>query len=661
MLDSSKPWSPGGRDRAGRGPKAPMRLDIGKMGPILLWELAAGLAAGAIGGTIAAAAYVRANAYLSQGLPNAALYSFKMILNQWVVVALTAAAVVAVISVICMLSAYRTRTVALFVAVPLAVLVSYLVGYSINRFDFKPYWLAVRPLLGIPLRAAFFDAKVVLANIGVLAVSVGAGWVAYKLLRFVLGKLGDRGVRACLPPRPHLVCIPLAGVLVAFNVFCLVDRAENRPAGSNVILISLDTLRRDHLGCYGYRREVSPEIDRFAAGCVLFDNAVTQAGSTLSSHKSIMTSVYPPLLRAPGDQRLSLRQIALSEKMLDRGYSTAAFANGLGWVTPLFNFDQGFETYVVPSRRVIPKLASAEEITDLALSWLGNHAEAGFFLFLHYGDIHSDFRSLPYEAPEPYGSMFLPPGSDRFDRSAEAIRGSEYLSAINWGRYDPSPEEIEYLKALYDGGIRYTDYHLGRLFGGLENLGILDNTMVVILSDHGEEFREHGRVLHGWVYCEVARVPLLIRFPQARWAGTRVEGLVQLVDVVPTVLASAGIAGGSGMSGQNLADVIGGGAGAGVAFTEGEDAYSLRTERWMHLLDIEDGHRETYDLVADPEERSDLTGRYPDEEAALEAALLAWINVVEAGTLRGRSGEPIKMDRKTRELLKSLGYLQTGD
>lgn len=638
-----------------------VELDRKKLGTILLWELSAGLAAGALGGTIAGIADIRANAYLSQGLSNAALYSFRMVLNHWVVVALSAAGVLAVVSAFCMLSAYRARTAALFISVPLAVLVSYLTGYEINRFDFKPYWLAVRPFLGIPLRAAFFDAKVVLANIGVLAVSAGSGWVTYKLLRLVLRRLGERGVRAFLPARPHLFCFPLALVLVGFNIFCLVDRAGNRPSGSNVVLISLDTLRRDHLGCYGYRREVSPEIDRFAAGCVLFNDAVTQAGSTLSSHKSIMTSIYPPLLRTPGDQRLNRRRITVSEMLLDRGYSTAAFANGLGWVTPLFNFDQGFETYVVPSRRVIPKLASAEEITDLALSWLGKHSRTGFFLFLHYGDIHSDFRSLPYEAPEPYGSMFLPPGSERFDRSAEPIRGSEYLSAINWGRYSPSPEEIEYLKALYDGGIAYTDHHLGRLFDGLEDLGVLDNTVIVILSDHGEEFLEHGRVLHGWVYCEVARVPLVIRFPQGKWAGTKVEQLVQLVDVVPTVLASAGLGSGSDMSGQNLADVISGGSGAGQAFTEGEDAYALRTERWMRLLDIEDGHRETYDLSTDPRERNDVTGGYPDEEKALETALLTWINVVEAGALRGRSGEPVKLDRKTRELLKSLGYLQTGD
>jgi arylsulfatase A-like enzyme len=168
-------------------------------------------------------------------------------------------------------------------------------------------------------------------------------------------------------------------------------------------------------------------------------------------------------------------------------------------------------------------------------------------------------------------------------------------------------------------------------------------------------------MLHGWVYCEVARVPLVVRFPDGRWSGTRVRDLVQLVDVVPTVLGSLGADRRAEMSGHDLADLIGGSAGAGTAFIEGEDAYAVRTERRMHLLDIEDGHRETYDIVADPGEREDLTGRHPDEEKALEATLLGWINVVEAGALRGSSGEPVKVDRKTRELLKSLGYLQTGE
>lgn len=637
-----------------------METKRSKLQSILLWEVAAGLVISTVVGTAVGIVTVKTNAYLSQKLPNAALYSFRQNLNHWEITGLSVTALVVAISVLCYLSANRGRAAALFVSIPVAIFVSYLAGYDMNRYDFKPYWLGHRSFLGIPLRAAFFDGKVVLANIGVLVVSVLAGWIAYRLLLLVFRRAGYLGIRPKTAARPQWIILAAAVILVGFNVFSSFRNSRSRASGPNVILISLDTLRRDHLGCYGYQRDVSPDIDQLSETSVLFDNAITQAGSTLSSHKSVMTSVYPPLLRVPGDQRLDRRRQTIAELLLDKGYATAAFANGLGWVTPVFRFDQGFGKYVVPSRRIVPKLASAEEITRLALAWVRKHREESFFLFLHFGDIHSDWGNLPYEAPEPYGSMFLPPGSEQFDRSQEEIRGSKYLSAINWGRYNPSAEEIEYIKALYDGGIRYTDHYIGALTRGLRDLGVLDSSLIVIFSDHGEEFREHGRMLHGWVYCEVARVPLIIRFPGGKWGGTRVGNLVELTDVAPTILGTLGMKPGPEMRGRSLLGMAPGGGEDGDAFTEGEDAYALRTGKWMYLLDFEDGHKEMYDLRSDVKERTNVLGQYPEVEKATEEALLAWISTVETRTLRGREGEPARLDRKTRELLKSLGYLQPG-
>ena|GEM_PF-884481 len=631
---------------------------------MLLWEVAVGLAASTALGAVAGLAAVRANAYLSQHLPNAALYVFRLYLNRWGLAGLLATAVVAVVTCLCFVSPNRRRAVGLFVSVPVVLLVSYLAGYEINRFDFKPYWLAPRSLLGLPLRAALFDKKVVLANLGVLVVSLVAGWLAYKLVTVAMRRVEGSRITVRVPARPQWIILAVAVVVFGFEAYVGMHHLRHRATGPNVILISLDTLRRDHLGCYGYSRDVSPNLDRLAAASVVFDDPVTQAGSTLSSHKSLMTSVWPPMLRVPGDQRLDSRRETIAEVLLNSGYDTAAFANGLGWVTPVFRFDQGFSKFVVPSRRIVPRLASAEEITRLGLAWVAGHRRNGFFLFLHYGDIHSDWGSRPYDAPEPYGSMFLPPGSERFDRSNEQVRGSNYLSAINWGRYNPSQEEIEYIRGLYDGGIRYTDHHIGALVAGLADLGMLDRTMIVIFSDHGEEFREHGRMLHGWVYCEVARVPLLMRFPKGEWGGTRVEGRVQLLDVVPTILDQLGIPPGPEMRGRSLLGMVRGAEATGpggTAFTEGEDAYALRHDAWMYSLDFEDGHREIYDIASDPLERLDLLGQFPDRETELSDMLLAWIGEVEAKALRGARGEPAKLDRKSRELLKSLGYLHSGE
>jgi arylsulfatase A-like enzyme len=631
---------------------------------ILLWEAALGLAAASVLGAVAGLLAIRANAYLGQHLPRAAFYTFNLQFDRWVISGLVATALVAAVISLCFASSNRRRAIGLFVSVPVALLASYFVGYEINRFDFKTYWLAPHSFLGLPLRAALFEKKVVLANLGVLVVSVLAGWIAYRLVSLAVRMIERRQLRMRAPRRPEWILLAVVVAVIGFEGFAGIYRLRHQARGPNVILISLDTLRRDHLGCYGYGRDVSPRIDQLAATSVLFENAITQAGSTLSSHKSVMTSVYPPMLRVPGDQRLDRRRQTIAEILLDKGYATAAFANGLGWVTPVFRFDQGFGKYVVPSRRIVPKLASAEEITRLGLAWAGKHRRGSFFLFLHYGDIHSDWGNLPYEAPEPYGSMFVPPASDRFDRSREEIRASSYLSAINWGRYDPSAEEIEYIKALYDGGIRYTDYYIGALVDGLRDLGVLDTSLVVIFSDHGEEFREHGRMLHGWVYCEVARVPLIVRFPGGEWGGTRVAGQVELLDVAPTILSALGISSGPEMRGRDLTAALRepgpGGVSGGSAFIEGEDAYALRRDGWMYLLDFEDGHNEVYDIASDPKERLDLLGRFPEREGDLSGELLAWIGRVEAQALRGDHGEPARLDRKTRELLKSLGYLQSG-
>ncbi|NIM20301.1 MAG: sulfatase-like hydrolase/transferase [Candidatus Latescibacteria bacterium] len=624
----------------------------------LFWEIALGLLLVIIFGTVSGLRMVTANDYIKQGLLTAALYTFQSMFNRIGLVVLGATVAVCAVSFICFLSRHRARVAALFVAIPASVYTGYILGYELNRYDFKPYWLETQTVFGIPIRSAFLTPKVVAMNGAILIAMLLAGWVCYKLairlwryVRNLRGRFGE-------PFRPGWLVLLFALLLLVGQAACLLHRATHRPAGPNVILISLDTLRGDHLGCYGYDRPVTPNIDRFVSSSVLFENAVAQAGSTLPSHKSVMTSLYPPQLRTRSGRRLDRHRITLSELMLNAGYRTAAFANGLGWVTPVYHFEQGFDTYIVPSLQLIPRVADAEEITRLALSWMRGRRSRPFFLFLHYGDIHSDFNVLPYEAPEPYQSMFLDPDAPPLDVSRAGAHGSQYLGAINAGRYTPTDEEMAQIRAMYDGGIRYTDAHLGELFRGIEELGLLNNTMVVMFSDHGEEFGEHGRVAHGWVYREVARVPLIIRFPEGAWGGTRIRDLVQLLDITPTILDRVQIPATTEMLGRNLVTLIENGGDVSRAYTEGAEAYALRTLGWMFRYEVEDEYKEMYDLHNDPEEQHDLIGNKPEDEKRLEATLLTWMDLVGAGKPVAPDAALDNIDRRTLELLKSLGYIQ---
>jgi arylsulfatase A-like enzyme len=621
---------------------------------LLLWEIALALLLVIIIGTVVGLRVISANDYLHQNLGTTALYSFQSTFNRMGINVIGIAAVVLLATLICFLFRDRARAASFFLSIPVFMYVGYRLGYELNRYDFKNYWLNTKTVLGIPVPDAFLTPKVLAIDGAILIAMLAAGWICYRVFRHLFRFLRS-GIT--VPLRPGYLVLVLALLIAGGQAACMIYRATHRATGPNIILISLDTLRGDHLGCYGYERQVSPNIDRFVASSVLFENAVTQAGSTLPSHKSVMTSLYPPQLRSRNERRLDHRRITLPELMLNAGYRTAAFANGLGWVTPVYHFDQGFEKFDVPSLRLIARRANAPEITGLALSWLKGRKNQPFFLFLHYGDIHSDFNVLPYEVPEPYQSMFADPDLPPFDVSKAGAKGSQYLGAVNAGRYMPNEEEMEQLRAMYDGGIRYTDAHLGDLFDGMRELGLLDNTMVVIFSDHGEEFGEHGRVAHGWVYREVARVPLIIKFPRGAWGGRKVTDLVQLLDITPTILDQVKIPVLPEMLGRNLTEIIEQGGDISRAFTEGGEAYALRTLDWMLRYEVEDDYREMYDLVADPLEQNDLFGSRQDEEKELDGLLSGWMELVGAGKLMDPNAGLDKIDRGTLETLKSLGYI----
>ena len=340
------------------------------------------------------------------------------------------------------------------------------------------------------------------------------------------------------PPR-HLRSV--FGLVAALSLGACQPPALPAPEPTRgVILISLDTLAADHLSAWGYERETSPFLDSLAARGTLFENAIVQYPSTLVSHVSMFTGLYPQehgvLPFSSG--RLSAAIDTLPERFARHGFRTAGHTEG-GYVSRDFGFERGFDDFSDPNT------TADTDVVDTLERGLGFLKSVGsderFFLFLHTYSIHD-----PYTPPEPYRSWFWKQEPvDTFPST-----GSN-LSQVNGGLRQVTPEAVEYFRALYDGSIRYVDSVLEGFFGELEAMGLLDDTTVVITSDHGEEFFQHGKLAHEQVYPESLRVPLIVLHPSLGH-GQRVPGLVQSIDIAPTLYELTAVPPPEPLSGQSL-------------------------------------------------------------------------------------------------------------
>jgi arylsulfatase A-like enzyme len=304
----------------------------------------------------------------------------------------------------------------------------------------------------------------------------------------------------------------------------LYNRGKN---SRNVILISIDTLRADHLGCYGYERDTSPNIDSLATESALFFNAYATSPWTLPSHVSILTSLFGVHHQVNNEhEKMDLSLITLADVFRKNSFFCSAFTGG-AYVSSAYGFSKGFDIYE-ESLRPFSMQDSVERIYRDVSKWLDRNKDKNFFLFIHTYQPHN-----PYASPHPYNTMFL-------DNNAkwERINLMGYLGRKR-GIFKSLPEEErQNIISLYDAEIRYTDEELIRpLLEDLREMGLYEQTMIVFTSDHGEEFYEHKGWEHGHsLYDELLKVPLIIKFPESKFAGKKVENIVPLVDIMPTVL-----------------------------------------------------------------------------------------------------------------------------
>ena len=352
----------------------------------------------------------------------------------------------------------------------------------------------------------------------------------------------------------------LATSMVVIFFFCLVCRRAEPPAIKyNLLLISIDTLRADHLKCYGYNRDTSPHLDQLAKEGVLFENLTSAASWTLPSHMSMFTSLYPSV---HGVQKyncsLGEEVPTLAQCLAKSGYATAAFVTGPA-LDHRFGFNHGFQIYddFTDSKKgpwvinldtgVLTWVDRSPPITDLGTQWLQKHSQEHFFLFLHYFDCHSD-----YIPPVPFDKKFDPDYNGREDgrNIADRAKQANVMAQI-------SIRDLAHMEALYDGGIAYTDEHVGKILQLLQELRLSEKTLVIVLSDHGKGFLEHGLLYHGnSMYEEALHVPMIMRMPGVIPAGKRVAGNVSHVDLMPTALGLLHLSCPSQIQGIDLSPVI---------------------------------------------------------------------------------------------------------
>ncbi|MFH1220967.1 MAG: sulfatase [Candidatus Eisenbacteria bacterium] len=384
------------------------------------------------------------------------------------------------------------------------------------------------------------------------------------------------------------------------------------PAPVNVILIAVDALRPDHLGCYGYARNTSPNIDRLAAEGALFENAISQACWTTPSFGTIFSSLYPSQHGSMKINNMVRPTVPMLAEMLKaRGYATGAFVNAPA-LNPEFGISRGFDVY--DAARSEPR--DAIRTTADALEWIDRHKQQPFFVFVHYFDVH-----LPYAPSSPYDNLFDPeyrgPLGNSFDPDVYEPSREKLLEKM--GRW--SAGDWNHVKSLYDGEIAFADKALGTFIEAIEERGLRKRTLIVLLSDHGEEFYEHGAYGHGHsLYDEVIRVPLIFLLPGMIPKGFRSKETARLLDVTPTILELVGLKSQVHFEGASLAGLI---CGCGpvraepgavlppnVAYSEavrlGSEKKALTAYPYKVIQDMGSGETVGFNLAEDPAESRGL-------------------------------------------------------
>lgn len=444
-----------------------------------------------------------------------------------------------------------------------------------------------------------------------------------------------------------LVLILIASAMPLYIFFLKL----HHPPNLNVILITCDSLRPDHLGCYGYNLNTSPNIDKLAKEATLFTQAITQGTKTCLALPSLLTSTYP---RTHGCYREGFKMNSslptLAQILKKYKYSTAAIIDSIPRIPGL---EKGFDSF---AHYTVNK---ADEITNSAIALLKKNRRRKFFLWIHYFDPHG-----PYRPPSPYNRMFI--GNPKVLQRHVPICAKMHscYKSIPLSVAENNITDVDYYISQYDGEIRFTDKQIGVLLEEVKKLNLDRKSIVVLTADHGELLGEHGFYFgHSQLYEQTLKVPLLVKCEKIIPASKIIKEQVRSIDIVPTILALLHIPKDTHMQGENLLPLVFGAPNNALYYAFSEMARSkeselhecVRTPEWKLVYQKygDDGWYKLYNLDRDPEEANNLINAERDKFESLKKKLEAWRRETPIS-----SPEPFPLTEADKNTLRTLGYLQ---
>ncbi|MCH8242015.1 MAG: sulfatase [Planctomycetes bacterium] len=474
-------------------------------------------------------------------------------------------------------------------------------------------------------------------------------------------------LRLAMAPMAPRTWVSLILIAMMFAGGCRKDGESGETAAKpNIILITLESIRTDHVGHFGYDRDTTPAFDELSRQGITFTQANAVTSWTLPSHASMFTGLYPSAHQVVTIRdRLDDDYTTAAELLRDSGYQTAGFISG-PFLRKVHNLQQGFDTYD-DSFANVDHWASHEDITNPGMEKAltaflknGRHPDKPFFLFLYFWDPHFD-----YIPPSPYDKMFVPSDAVPID-----VRRYEHQTTVN---KNITKSQLAYVVSQYDGEIRCTDAVLGRLWSLLKKLDLWDTTAVIVTADHGEDFFERGKKGHkNDIFAQSIRVPLVIK-PPGHTKPRRDERITSLVDLFPTICDLAGVVSAGSTHGRSLLKAASGSPrtiyfeldalmymthpDTGRSWTEADRWRGVRRGRYKLVSIPEKNRWALFDVQADPTEMHPLGPDHGGNMAALRTLLEQYERDMRAVATRKGKPRPADLNEEELKRLESLGYI----